>query len=127
MSILNDSTLVHQNGTSATEIAERLSDYAALVSDGTNSSYSIFFKDSFDDLSPSKQVATTLFLQRVKAELETESPWLTPSELTKRTDLSMSEVYPALRRLERESVVENQNGLYRIPGTEFSKLKSIIR
>lgn len=127
MSILNDSTLVHHNGTSAGDIAEQLSDYAALVSDGTESSYSIFFKDSFRDLPASKQVAITLFLQRVKSELETESPWLTPTELTKRTDLSMSQVYPALRHLERKSVVENQNGLYRIPGTEFSKLKSVIR
>jgi len=127
MSTLNNSSPVHHDGTSADDIAGRLSSYVTLVSDESNDDYSIHFEDSFDDLSATKQVAVTLFLQRVKSELTTESPWLTPSELTKRTDLSMGEVYPALRQLERGSVVENQNGLYRIPGSEFSKLKSVIQ
>jgi predicted Rossmann fold nucleotide-binding protein DprA/Smf involved in DNA uptake len=127
MSTLDNSSLVHHNGTSADDIAERLSSYAALVTDESKDGYSIHLKDPFHDLPSTKQVAVALFLQRVKSELTTESPWLTPSELTKRTGLSMAEVYPALRQLERGSVVENQNGLYRIPGSEFSKLKSVIR
>ena len=127
MSALNKSTLVHHNGTGASEVAKLLSNHAALVGDGGDGSYTIFFKDSFDKLPPSKQVASALFLQRVKAELESEKAWLTPSELTQLLDLPMGSVYPALRKLEQESVIENQNGVYRIPGTEFSKLKRVLR
>lgn len=127
MSTLDKSPLIHHNGTSATEVANLLSEHAALVSDGEDGSYTVFFKDSFEELPPRKRVATALFLKRVKAELESESAWLTPSELTQLLDSSMGMVYPALRHLEQESVVENRNGLYRIPGTEFSKLKGIIR
>ncbi|WP_162224566.1 single stranded DNA-binding domain-containing protein [Halorussus amylolyticus] len=127
MSTLDKTPLVHHNGTSADEIATLVSNHAALVGDGEDGSYTVFFKDSFENLPPQKRVATALFLQRVKAELESESPWVAPSELTQLLDASMGTVYPALRHLEQESVVENRNGVYRIPGTEFSKLKSVLR
>lgn len=127
MSTLNTTSLVHENGTSAGDIADLLADHAALVSEGSDGSYTVFFKESFYDLRPSKRVAIALFVQRVKAELEPDTPWLNPSEITRLTELSMNEAYPALRYLERDGVVENQNGAYRIPGTEFSKLKSVLR
>ncbi|USZ67837.1 hypothetical protein NGM10_14020 [Halorussus salilacus] len=127
MSALHESSLVHHNGTSAGEVADLLSNHAALVTEGEDGSYTVFFKEPFEELPPRKRVATALFLQRVRAELESESAWLTPSELTQWLDLPMGVVYPALRHLERQSVVENRNGLYRIPGTEFSKLKRVLR
>lgn len=127
MSTLDETDLVHENGTSADEIADMLSEHAALVSAVSGGSYTVFFKDSFYDLHPSKRVAVALFVRRVKAELESTTPWLNPSELAGLTDLSMNEAYPALRYLEREGVVENRNGAYRIPGTEFSKLKGVLR
>lgn len=127
MSTLDKTPLVHENGTSAGEIAELLSEHAALVSDGPSGSYTVFFKDSFYDLPASKRVAIALFVQRVKAELDSTTSWVDPSELARLTELSMNEAYPALRQLERTGVVENRNGVYRIPGTEFSKLKSVLR
>lgn len=127
MSTLHKSHLVHENGTSADEIADLLSEHAALVSDGSDGSYTVFFKETFYDLPPSKRVAIALFVQRVKAELESNTSGLNPSELSQLTELPMSEAYPALRYLEQKNVVENQNGVYRIPGTEFSKLKGILR
>lgn len=128
MSIYEDKSLVRDSdGANAQEITDLLSKYGVIVKGASGRDYTTIFKDDFSELDTDEKIAIALLFESIKSEISTNSPFLSPGEISRRADLSMNEAYPALRRLERKGVVVNQGGTYHAPAHKIPLLKRLLR
>ncbi|SFL67208.1 hypothetical protein SAMN04487950_4557 [Halogranum rubrum] len=72
------------------------------------------FEEPYQQLNEENQILTILLGQLAWRELvnDSNSASLTPMEVSKYSEIGLGRLYPKLRRLEQEGIVENAQGRY---------------
>jgi len=107
-----DDLLIDEEEVSETLLTETLIDYVRIGDE----SGSIVPQDAYEDLTNRKKVIITLLAQHALEGLEmTDQQWLTPTEIAEKSGIKKNSVYPAVRELDNDGVVDADDGSYRIP------------
>lgn len=81
----------------------------------------------FDELDSKQKVTVVLLAQRARNELDmVDGGWLTPTEISNQSGIKKNTVYPTVRQLDEEGLVENDDGKYRIPAHNLQRAKDFI-
>jgi DNA-binding MarR family transcriptional regulator len=82
----------------------------------------------FRDLTAKQKSIIVLLSQRARSQLEmVDSEWISPSEISEQSGIKKGTVYPTVRELENEGLVENEDGNYRVPAHGLDKTREYIR
>lgn len=81
----------------------------------------------FRDLTAKEKVVIVLLSQRARHELDmVETEWMTPTEISDQSGVKKGTVYPTVRELDNEGVVEDDDGSYRIPTHGINEAREFI-
>lgn len=84
-------------------------------------------QSEFDELDSKQKVTVVLLAQRARNELDmVDGEWLTPTEISEQSGIKKNTVYPTVRQLDEEGLVENDDGTYRIPAHNLQRAKKLI-
>lgn len=104
-------------------IIEAVVDYIRINDDSGR----IVLASDFDTLDKRQKSIAILLAQRLLSLRNSgENPLLSPEEIGKITESGVTELYPAIRKLEQEKIISNQNGKYLIPPEKINAAKSIL-
>jgi len=107
-----DDLLIDEEEVSETLLTETLIDYVRIGDE----SGSIVPQEAYESLTNRKKVVVALLAQHALEGLEmTDQQWLTPTEIAEKSGIKKNSVYPAVRELDDDGVVESDDGSYRIP------------
>jgi hypothetical protein len=118
-----DDLLIDEEELNENLLAETLIDYLRIGSE----SGSLVLEDEFEDLTSHKQVTVVLLAQHALEGVGmADGQWLTPTEIAERSGVKRGTVYPAVRELDSEGIVENDDGSYRIPTHSIEAAKRFL-
>lgn len=82
---------------------------------------------AFQSLTAKQKVVLVLLSQHARHELEmVESEWMTPTEISEQSGVKKGTVYPTVRELDSEGVVEDDDGSYRVPAHSLEQARDYI-
>lgn len=82
----------------------------------------------FRDLTAKQKTIIVLLSQRARHELDmVESEWMSPTEISEQSGIKKGTVYPTVRELDNEGLVEDDDGNYRIPAHGLDKARDYIQ
>lgn len=94
------------------ELSSFLSDYIRLGKDTGR----IVTREGFASLDLSGKIIITLLTEHLRTQMDyRSSTWLTPDEISNVAKEDVSQVYPKIRSLEIDGLLENKEARYRIP------------
>lgn len=81
----------------------------------------------FETLSPEHQIVVVLLGQKAREQVdEAGSDQLPPEGISQIMAEPIGQVYPVLRQLEQDGIVENRNGQYRVPARSFDQVSRML-
>lgn len=81
----------------------------------------------FRELTAKQKTVIVLLSQCARYELEmVENEWLSPTEISEQSGIKKGTVYPTVRELNNEGLVEDDDGNYRIPAHGLDKAREYI-
>lgn len=81
----------------------------------------------FRELTAKQKTVIVLLSQRARHELEmVESEWLSPTAISNQSGVKKGTVYPTVRELDNEGLVEDDDGNYRIPAHGLDKAREFV-
>lgn len=87
----------------------------------------IVLTGNFDNLDLKQKAAVLLLAQRAKSMLgQDTSSSLRPKTLSQIAEINIGRIYPAVRELEKEGLVENTDGKYIAKPEKFDEIKNLI-
>lgn len=85
-------------------------------------------QDAFHDLTAKQKVVIVLLSQRARHELEmVETEWLSPTEISQQSGVKKGTVYPVVREIDNEGLIENEDGSYRVPSHSIGRARDYIQ
>lgn len=82
---------------------------------------------SFRDLTAKEKVVIVLLSQRARHELDmVETEWMTPTEISEQSGIKKGTIYPTVRELDNEGIIEDDDGSYRIPAYGIQEARDYI-
>lgn len=82
---------------------------------------------AFQELTAKQKVALVLLSQHARHELDmVESEWMSPTEISEQSGVKKGTVYPTVRELDSEGVVEDDDGSYRVPAHSLEQARQYI-
>lgn len=104
-------------------LAETVSKYTKVSSE----SGSLVPEPPFQELASKGKILVALLAQKVRFELDmVEGEWLTPTEISEMTGIKTGTIYPAIRKLADNGLVQDEDGDYRIPTVKIEAVKSFL-
>lgn len=83
--------------------------------------------ERYDDLSSKQKIVVTLLAQKVRFELDlNDQKTLSPSEISALSGVKKGTVYPSVRDLDDEGLIQGDNGEYRLPSVNLEKAKEFL-
>jgi len=84
-------------------------------------------QDHFRELTAKKKTLIVLLAQKARAELDmVDTKWMTPGEISTQSGVNQNTVYPTVRELDNEGLVESDDGAYRIPSHSIDQVRDYI-
>ncbi len=81
----------------------------------------------FRELPAKQKTVVVLLAQRARHELDmVESEWMSPTEISEQSGIKKGTVYPTVRELNNQGLVEDDDGSYRIPAHGLDKAREYI-
>lgn len=115
--------LVDEEEVSEALLTETLIDYIRIGEE----SGSIVPQEAFEDLTNKDKITVVLLAQHALEELNmADDEWLKPTSIADRGGVKKGSVYPAVRDLDDEGIVEANDGAYRIPTHNLEAAKRYI-
>lgn len=119
-----DDLLVDEDEVNQQLLAETLIDYARIG----KQSGEVILQPEFEELNAKQKITVLLLAQKARHELgEAETDWLAPSDVREMCSLSKGTTNPAMRELDNQGLVENEDGEYRVPGYKLDVAKNYIK
>jgi len=83
---------------------------------------------AFQSLTAKQKIVLVLLSQHARHELDmVESEWMTPTEISEQSGVKKGTVYPTVRELDNEEVVEDDDdGSYRVPAHSLEQARGYI-
>jgi len=73
-------------------------------------------QEAYEELTNRQKIVVILLAQHALEGLDmTDQKWLTPTEIAGRSGIKVNSVYPGVRELDEDDVIDNDDGSYRIP------------
>lgn len=92
-----------------------------------NESGSLLPQSEFNDLDARGKIVVALLAEKTLHALEmSDNEWLTPTEIAEMTGIKKGTVYPAMRDLARQGLVQDEDGEYRIPTVRLEDAKRYL-
>lgn len=83
---------------------------------------------NYNDLTTAEKVVVSLLAQKARYELDmAEEEWLAPSGISELSGVKVGTVYPKVRQLVEEGVLQDDDGVYRIPSVNVERAKEFLR
>lgn len=118
-----DELLVDEEQLNEELLVETLSPLLGIGNDSGN----LVLKPAFHDLDSKEGVAVVLLAQKARHELDmAESDSLTPTEISELSGIKRGTVYPVVRDLDENGLVEANDGEYRIPTYNIERAKQFV-
>lgn len=118
-----DDLLINEEEVSESLLTETLIDYVRIGDE----SGSIVPQEAYEDLTNGQKVIVVLLAQHALEGLDmADEAWLTPGEIAKRSGVKKGSVYPVVRDLDGEDIVQNDDGSYRIPTHTLEAAKQYL-
>lgn len=84
-------------------------------------------KQPFHDLTAKQKTVVVLLSQHARDKLDmVESEWMSPTEISQQSGVKKGTIYPTVRELDNEGLVEDDDGSYRIPAHGLEKARKYI-
>ncbi len=84
-------------------------------------------QDRFRDQTAKNKTLIVLLAQKARSELDmAESEWMTPGEISTQSGVNQNTVYPTVRELDNEGLIEGDDGTYRIPSHSIEQVRDYI-
>ena len=84
-------------------------------------------QDRFRDQTAKNKTLIVLLAQKTRSELDmVESEWMTPGEISTQSGVNQNTVYPTVRELDNEGLIEGDDGTYRIPSHSIEQVRDYI-
>lgn len=84
-------------------------------------------QDRFRDQTAKNKTLIVLLAQKARSELDmVESEWMTPGEISTQSGVNQNTVYPTVRELDNEGLIEGDDGTYRIPSHSIEQVRDYI-
>lgn len=81
----------------------------------------------FRELAAKEKTVIVLLSQRARYELEmVETEWMSPTKISEQSGIKKGTVYPTVRELDNEGLVEDDDGNYRIPAHGLDKAREYV-
>ncbi|CQH65255.1 uncharacterized protein HHUB_6088 (plasmid) [Halobacterium hubeiense] len=81
----------------------------------------------FRELTAKEKVVIVLLSQRARHELDmVETEWMTPTEISDQSGVKKGTIYPTVRELDNDGIVEDDDGSYRIPAHGLQEAREYI-
>lgn len=81
----------------------------------------------FRDLTAKQKTIIVLLSQRARHELEmVETEWMSPTDISEQSGIKKGTVYPTVREINNEGLVEDDDGKYRIPAHGLDKARDYV-
>lgn len=104
-------------------LAETVTKYARVG----NETGSLIPEDPFNELDSKGKIVIALLAQKVRYELDhVEEEWITPSGISDMTGVKKGTIYPAVRALAEDGLVEDDDGKYRVPTVKLEAAKRFL-
>jgi hypothetical protein len=118
-----DDLLIDEEEVSEALLTETLIEYIRIGDE----SGSIVPQEAFEDMTVKKRVVVVLLAQHALEGMDmSDDDWLKPSGIAERGGMKRGSVYPAVRELDNEGIVEADDGSYRIPMQNLEAAKQYI-
>lgn len=92
-----------------------------------NESGSLVPQPEFNELDARGKITVALLAEKARHALEmADDEWLTPSTIAEMTGVKKGTVYPAIRDLARQGLVQDEDGEYRIPTVKLKEAKRYL-
>lgn len=115
-----DDLLIDEDEVNESLLTETLIEYVRIG----NESGGIIAQAAYEELTNREKVIVILLAQHAIEGLDmTDTAWLTPTEIAKKSGIKKNSVYPAVRELDDADVAETDDGAYRIPTHSLERAK----
>lgn len=119
-----DDLLVDEEEFNESMLTEVLAPYVRIGDD----SGTFMPTDAFDSLSAAEQTAVVLLYRKAAHELDlSENDGGTPMEISEASGINYNTVKTAVRDLDDEGLVANDDGEYSIPGYNFDAVREFLQ
>lgn len=82
----------------------------------------------FRDLNSKQKVTVVLLAQHARFELGmADTEWLSPSEISELSGINKNTVYPTVRDLDANGIIEGDDGEYRIPAHSIDRAETLLQ
>jgi ribosomal protein S25 len=118
-----ETLLVDEEEVTEELLFDLLADYIRIGSD----SGAIITQPDFRDLNAREKIIVILTAQKARKELGmVEAEWMAPKDISEASGINVNTIYPAVRELEEESILDSDDGEYRIPSYNLQKVRGHI-
>lgn len=119
-----ENLLVDEQEISEDILHDLLSEYIRIGKQSGN----LIPQKAFRSLTAKQKVVVVLLSQRARFELDlVETEWLTPTEISEQSGIKKGTVYPTVRELDSEGLVDDNDGSYRFPSHNFDRARKYIQ
>lgn len=118
-----ENLLVDEEEVTEELLFDLLADYIRIGSD----SGAIITQPDFRDLNAREKILVILTAQKAREELGmVETQWLSPKGISEASGINVNTIYPAVRELEEDGILESDDGEYRLPSYNLQQVRSHI-
>lgn len=87
----------------------------------------LIFEEAYEDLKAKKRILIVVMAQTAREELDkTDTPWLSPSEISDLGGIKKGTVDPAVRDLYADGLLENEDGKYRVSRNRLHRISTLF-
>jgi predicted transcriptional regulator len=84
-------------------------------------------QERFHEMTAKQKTLIVLLAQKARAELDmVESEWMTPGGISTQSGVNKNTVYPTVRELDNEGLIESDDGSYQIPSYSIDRVRDYI-
>lgn len=100
-----------------------LADYVRIGSD----SGAIITQPEFRELKARNKIIVILTAQKARQELGmVETEWMGPKDISEASGINVNTIYPNVRGLEEEGILESNDGEYHLPSYNLQQVQGLI-
>lgn len=105
-------------------LVELLGDYIRIA----RGSGDLIPEPAFNDLKARQQILVVLTAQKARTELDmVDVEWMSPKEISEASGLNPNTIYPNVRDMDNENLIEGDDGSYRLPSYKLRHVREHIR
>ena len=118
-----ENLLVDEESMNEEILRDLLNDYIRIGKQSGN----LIPQDRYREITAKRKILIVLLAQRARAELDmAESKWMTPGEISEQSGVNQNTVYPTVRELDNNGLIESDDGSYRVPPHSINRVRDYI-